>query len=118
MKTIGIVVVPVFAASAAGTLTATMTLTLSRINSSMSSGNVRFGLGPSLNKSNVLAIDITVFTHSLAKSVKEMLVGGLRFGAEERHACGCERLLCLLCACSRWPYGRAAEKRNKIAPPH
>src|SRR5262249_26987968 len=52
--------------------------------------------GPSLQQSNVLAIDVTMLTHPLAECVEKMLVGGRRLGAEERDAGGCDQTARLL----------------------
>ncbi len=48
-------------------------------------------LGPSLHKSNVLAIDVTMLAHPLAECIQEVLVGGPGLGAEERDAGGCDQ---------------------------
>jgi hypothetical protein len=73
---------------------------------------------PSLHKTNVLAVDITMLPHPLAECIEEMLVGGRGLGAEERDAGGYDQTVRLLCARRERPSGRAADERNELAPSH
>src|SRR5262249_58437153 len=66
--------------------------------------------GPSLQQSNVLAIDVTMLTHPLAECVEKMLVGGRRLGAEERDASGCDQTVRLLRLRRKRPRRRAAKR--------